>query len=285
LVPLATSENNLEIRRTGGLAPGQGAVVNHENIRVIANTNYFAYNGFRGTKAMSDVLVCAEPEAREEASEFVSKLGARPQAWSRRFLKKRSEKEKVKGVFVYVAEGAGDLGMLRNCLKQLPKQSSWHVVVFSHPSSDHKSAELGKIVGEFRPRRTHICFDSQEVKKVFHADMRITFGRKKEDTNESLTSVREELDLTQVDVAAALDVTPRTVQNWESHGLASPRKYRDLKELRGLVRRYVQADQVAKWMDMPNDAFQKRTPRELIREGKTRDLVLEFERLQTGEPS
>jgi transcriptional regulator with XRE-family HTH domain len=259
-------------------------VVNNENIRVIANTNYFAYNSFRGSKAMSDVLVCAEPDAREEATEFVSKLGARPQVWSRRFLKKRSEKEKIKGVFVYVAEGAGDLGMLKSCLKQVPKQSSWHVVVFSHPSSDHQTAELGKIVGEFRPRRTHICFDSQEVKKIFHVDMRITFGRKKEDTNESLTALREDLDLTQVDVAAALDVTPRTVQNWESHGRASQRKYRDLKELRGLVRRYVQTDEVGKWMDTPNDAFQRRTPRELIREGKTRDLVLEFERLQTGEP-
>jgi transcriptional regulator with XRE-family HTH domain len=233
---------------------------------------------------MSDVLVCAEPEAREEATELVSKLGARPQAWSGRFLKKRSEKEKVRGVFVYVGEGASDLGMLKTCLKQVPKQSSWHVVVFSHPSSDHQTAELGKIVGEFRPRRTHICFDSQEVKKIFHVDMRITVGGKKENKNESLTALREDLDLTQVDVAAALDVTPRTVQNWESRGRASQRKYRDLKELQGLVRRYVQADEVGKWMDTPNDAFQKRTPRELVREGKTRDLVLEFERLQTGEP-
>jgi hypothetical protein len=37
-------------------------------------------------------------------------------------------------------------------------------------------------------------------------------------------------------------------------------------------------------MDTPNEAFRKRTPRELIREGKTRDLILEFGRLQTGEP-
>ncbi len=62
------------------------------------------------------------------------------------------------------------------------------------------------------------------------------------------------------------------------------RKYRDLKELHGLVRRYVPSDGVGKWMDAPNDVFRKRTPRELLREGKTRDLVLEFERLQTDEP-
>ena len=179
----------IKMRRVGMRRPASRAgpyvMANGENIRGVANTKYVAYNSFRGSRTMSDVLVCAEPEARKEAAEFVSKLGAHPQVWSRSFLKKRSEKEKVRGVFVFVAKGAGDLGMLKSCLKQMPKQSSWHVVVFSHPSSNHQTAELGKIVGEFRPRRTHICFDSQEVEKIFHVDMRIASGRKKEDANEA----------------------------------------------------------------------------------------------------
>ncbi len=85
-------------------------------------------------------------------------------------------------------------------------------------------------------------------------------------------------------MANALDVTTRTVQNWEKHGSGSERQMRDFRELYELASKYLGAHQIAAWMDSPNDAFQKRTPRELIREGKTRDLILEFQRLQTGEP-
>jgi Protein of unknown function (DUF2384) len=90
--------------------------------------------------------------------------------------------------------------------------------------------------------------------------------------------------LAQVDLAAALDVTPRTVQNWENRGRVSERRYGDFKELQNLVLKYLPTDQISAWMDSPNDAFGKRTPRQLIREGKVRDLILEFRRVATGEP-
>jgi hypothetical protein len=38
---------------------------------------------------MPDVLVCAEPKTREEATRFVSKLGARPQICSVNRLTRR----------------------------------------------------------------------------------------------------------------------------------------------------------------------------------------------------
>jgi len=109
-------------------------------------------------------------------------------------------------------------------------------------------------------------------------------GKEKPVSRDTLAALREDLDLTQVDLAAALDVTPRTVQNWEKHGRGPERRYRDLKELQGLLSKYIESGQVVSWMDSPNEAFRNRTPRELIREGKTRDLILEFGRLQTGEP-
>jgi hypothetical protein len=49
---------------------------------------------------MADVLVCAEPEIREEATAFVSKLGARPQIYSPRTL--RHWRQKAKGILVYL---------------------------------------------------------------------------------------------------------------------------------------------------------------------------------------
>ena len=97
-------------------------------------------------------------------------------------------------------------------------------------------------------------------------------SRKKPASRDTPAALREDLDLTQVDLAAALDVTPRTVQNWEKHGRGPERRYRDLKELHGLLSKYIGSGQVASWMDSPNEAFQNRTPRQLIRERKTRDL-------------
>jgi transcriptional regulator with XRE-family HTH domain len=197
-------------------------------------------------------------------------------------VRKKSD-EKAKGLLVYLGENEPP-ATLRSCLRQVSKDDPLPVIVFSYPSSDHKAAELGKIVGELRPRHTYICFDVHELEQIFQVQMRVAIGERKQASTESLVSLREDLYLTQVDVAAAFDVTPRTVQNWESRGGASKRHYRDLKELHGLLSKYIESGQVATWMDSPNEAFGKRTPRDLIREGKTRDLILEFGRLQTGEP-
>jgi len=232
---------------------------------------------------MSDVLVCAEPEIREEATRFVSKLGARPEICSFTRLKRwREKREKPKLMFVYL-KGSEHRAALRSCLRQVSSDRGLDVVVYSGPASDHQAAELGKIVGELRPHRTYMCFADDEVEQFFQVRIgRITPENR--GLHETVATLRKDLDLTQLDVAAALDVTPRTVQNWEKHGRGPERRYRDLKELHGLLSRYIGSGQVASWMDSPNDAFGKRTPRELIREGKTRDLILEFGRLKTGEP-
>jgi DNA-binding XRE family transcriptional regulator len=232
---------------------------------------------------MSDVLVCTEPETRDEAEAFVSKLGARPQVCSLRAFKHRHENAKL--LLVYL-KGPERSETLRSCLRQVAGNQRLQVLVYthSHPSDDHQAAELGKIIGEYRPRKTHICFDSDEVKHFFQVKVGLGGKEKKRVFLETLAGLRQELDLTQVDVANALDVTTRTVQNWEKHGSGSQRRMRDLRELYDLASKYIGAHQIAAWMDSPNDAFQKRTPREMIREGKTRDLILEFQRLQTGEP-
>jgi len=232
---------------------------------------------------MSDVLVCAEPKAHQEATRFVSKLGARPEICSVNRLKRwRGKAEKTKLMFVYL-KGNESRATLRSCLRRVSNDTRLDVLVYSHPDSDHQAAELGKIVGELRPHRTYMCFYEGEVEKIFLSRMGIA-GKEKSVSRDTPVALREDLDLTQVDLAAALDVTPRTVQNWEKRGHGPERRYRDLKELHGLLSKYIESGQIASWMDSPNEAFQGRTPRELIREGKTRDLILEFGRLQTGEP-
>jgi hypothetical protein len=59
---------------------------------------------------------------------------------------------------------------------------------------------------------------------------------------------------------------------------------RDLQELSELIARYVENDKIPAWMDGKNEAFGGLTPRELIRDGRMRELTLEFRRMQSGEP-
>jgi DNA-binding transcriptional regulator YiaG len=144
-------------------------------------------------------------------------------------------------------------------------------------------------INQLRPERTHMCFDSEEVGKILR--LRKGVGKTaailgapiKDAPPETVTELRKHLDLTQVDVAESLAVTPRTVQNWESHRAVASRRFRDLKELRDLFARY-EDKEVSGWMDSPSEAFENHTPRQLMRGGKTRDLILEFRWMQSGEP-
>ncbi|MGB6725854.1 MAG: hypothetical protein WBE74_08095 [Terracidiphilus sp.] len=47
---------------------------------------------------------------------------------------------------------------------------------------------------------------------------------------------------------------------------------------------YVVAPTEKEWPSSPHEAFAGRTPRELISEGRIRDLVVEFDKLREGQP-
>jgi transcriptional regulator with XRE-family HTH domain len=237
---------------------------------------------------MSEVIVCAEPETKDEAAEFVLKLGGRPHARSMRSSSKVLRN--AQRLLVYL-KGTEPSSSLRACLRQISKDKTLNVVIYSLQTNDQRAAELGRIVGQFRPKRTHICFDSEKVGQI----LRLNSGTGKtralvgaalavRSSPEAVAKLRKELNLTQVDFANSLGITPRTVQNWEVGTFAPTRQLRDLKELRDLLTNYIESDQLSAWIDTPNEAFHDHTPRELIREGKTRDLILEFRRMQSGEP-
>ncbi len=236
---------------------------------------------------MSEVIVCAEPETKAEAAQFVLRLGGRPHARSMRSSLKLLRK--ARGLLVYL-KGTEPSSALRTCLRQIARKKTINVVIYSLQTNERRAAELGKIVGEFRPKRTHICFDSKEVGERLH--LRMGYGKSHallkaqwdSSSRETVTRLRKKLNLTQVEVANSVGVTSRTVQNWETREAAPERRLRDLRELHDLLTKYVESGQLSAWMDSPNEAFQGHTPRELIREGKTRDLILEFRRTQSGEP-
>jgi uncharacterized protein (DUF2384 family) len=87
-------------------------------------------------------------------------------------------------------------------------------------------------------------------------------------------------------MAQALNVTTRTLQNWEKNLGTSQllRKTRDLREVLELMDDYVVSSKEEEWLNSPLPALRGRRPIELIAEGKLRDLIVEFQRMREGQP-
>jgi transcriptional regulator with XRE-family HTH domain len=102
----------------------------------------------------------------------------------------------------------------------------------------------------------------------------------------ALFEARQRLGLSQGKLARALNVTARTLQNWEAGKGTSQmaKRTRDLRELLSRMDDYVVAPTEKEWLSFPLEAFAGRSPRQLITEGRIRDLVIEFDRLREGQP-
>ena len=97
--------------------------------------------------------------------------------------------------------------------------------------------------------------------------------------------LREHLGLTQTELAHAIGMSLRTVQNWERAGVAgSPRQLRDLEELWTILKESIKVSDIPAWLRTESDVFAGQRPIELLKEGKARDIIVEFRRLQAGEP-
>ena len=90
----------------------------------------------------------------------------------------------------------------------------------------------------------------------------------------ALFEARQRLGLSQAQLARALNVTARTLQNWEAGKGTSQmaKRTRDLRELLSRMDDYVVAPTEKEWLSSPLEAFAGRSPRELITEGRIRDL-------------
>ncbi len=62
------------------------------------------------------------------------------------------------------------------------------------------------------------------------------------------------------------------------------KKTRDLRELLSRMDDYVVAPEEKAWLSSPLEAFDGKTPQQLITDGRIRDLVIEFDRLSEGQP-
>jgi DNA-binding XRE family transcriptional regulator len=194
------------------------------------------------------------------------------------------QKSKVSIVYLEDSEAKDYLSFLE-CFKS-PKVEFLLFYMPHHSSSSRLAFRWGQMVGRECVDKTDWAFNFQHLKQILRLRNIIAHPKHGADDKINLSHVRERLGLTQEQMAKALNVAPRTIQNWEKGVGTSQmaKKTQDLKDLLRLMDEFVIAPKEEEWLQTPLPAIQNQTPREAIERGKMRDLVVEFHWLGEGQP-
>src|SRR6202162_3540210 len=239
-----------------------------------------AYNG--SEEIMASIVVCAEPSSWQQASRFAQKALGNAKLKTFEDLRRRAP---VQPILVYLTNP--DYHRLRALLRILKPASPDVVIYYANRLAPEEAVRLGKLVGETRPNHTSIVFEAKAaVASVLGHSRSSAPGNGNASSASRTRQLREHFGLTQTELAHALGVSLRTVQNWERAGVAgSGRQLRDLEELWTILKESIKGSDIPVWLRSESDAFAGQRPLELLKEGKARDIIVEFRRLQACEPT
>jgi len=187
---------------------------------------------------------------------------------------------KNKWNFLFYLNGDEDLSIVSERLKELRKNKriANKVVFYFLRVTPENLIEWVHLIEHYLPKHGGIYFKPGDVAKTFDL---YAPGR-----NIDLSILRNSLGLTQKQTALAVGVTERTIQNWEKRSPSpqAERRLLDLIELNQALHDYIQTSQIKHWLNTTNDAFGGVTPLDLMLEGRTRDVLVQFRKMQMGEP-
>jgi DNA-binding transcriptional regulator YiaG len=234
-----------------------------------------------------DLQVFAPAELASEAKRFLAPFEVNSIVSPMRAI----QDEPLRGNrFLIYLSGREDEDQLTKPLKSFArvKRRLLMVVLYAR-RADHRNVVLWARAAERAlPDQTEFCFSATEVARALKLRPRTRSATRPSPHSRQIDieGLRTALGLTQAQLAVGIGVSERTVQNWES-GRVSPqaeRRLRDLTELNEMLERYIAPDQRQSWLISPNDAFAGDAPRDWIVQGRARDLLWEFRRMQVGEP-
>jgi len=178
--------------------------------------------------------------------------------------------------------------MVENTLVTLRNCKVSTLLVYTPRNSPDFAFRVGTMVGRQKFVEAEWAFNWPHLRQLLKArNVRVhTEHDVDKETSFQLLDARQRLGLSQEQLASALNVTARTLQNWEAgRGISQmSKKTRDLRELLSRMDDYVVAPKEKAWLSSPLEAFAERTPQQLITDGRIRDLVIEFDRLSEGQP-
>ena len=234
-----------------------------------------------------DLQVFAPPELANEAKRFLAPFEVNSTVSSMQEIHEGSLRGNQ--VLIYMS-GHENEQQLSRPLKRLARvKRRLRTVVLYARRADHRNVvHWARVAERTLPEHTEFCFSATEVARALKLRPRNGATTRRFSTGDAVDveALRRALGLTQAQLATAIGVAERTVQNWEG-GRVSPqaeRRLRDLVEVNEALERYLPHDQRQAWLISPNDAFAGDAPRDWIVEGRARDLLWEFRRMQVGEP-
>lgn len=175
---------------------------------------------------------------------------------------------------------------LAESLRRIRHLRDAHFLIYVAHHDVDLAFTVGKTVGHELGESADIASSVREAKQLLKSWHTVVRDRAFSFQHSDLLDARKRLGLTQEQMAVALNITTRTLQNWERNLGTSQmeRKTRDLRELLEVMDDYVVAREEKSWLITPNRAFKNKRPIDLIVAGKLRDLIVEFERLREGQP-
>lgn len=241
--------------------------------------------------ASAQSLVIAEKDVLPEARDVFSRIGAKVETATfdavRTFniARNRSIQPLRFSIFIfYIRDHVPE--EFSAALRNIKRVENRHLLFYVAHHGTDLAFNIGMAVGRELGENPEIASSPREVKQLLKGWDAVLTDPPHSPRGAKLADARVRLGLTQGQMASALNVTTRTLQNWESNVATSQieRKTRDLWELLELMDDYVIAKEETNWLNTPNRTFRHKKPIELIVEGKLRDLIVEFQRLREGQP-
>lgn len=237
-------------------------------------------------------LVIAEKDVLPEARDVFSRIGAKVQTATfeaiRAFniTRSRSIQFHYFSIFIFYIRDHVPEEEFSAALRYIKQIENRHLLFYVAHHGMNLPFEIGLAVGRELGENAEIASSPREVKQLLKGWDAVLSEPPHSPGGAKLAEARARLGLTQGQMASALNVTTRTLQNWEGNVGTSQmeRKTKDLWELLELMDDYVVAKEETNWLNTPNRTFRNQKPIELIVEGKLRDLIVEFQRLREGQP-
>ena len=189
-------------------------------------------------------------------------------------------------VFIFYVRGYLPQEQFSAALRNIKNVHNHRVLFYVAHHGMDLAFNIGNTVGRELGEPAEIASNLREARQLLKTWDAVTTDSPYAQNPRDLGDVRKRLGLTQDQMALALNITTRTLQNWERNIGTSQmeRRTRDLWELLELMDDYVVAKEERSWLNSPNAMFKNKKPIDMIIHGKLRDLIVEFQRLREGQP-